>query len=46
MDTMNQVFDAVVRDDASYSQHNEPTASFLNRVAGAYWDDGRKLRTR
>jgi len=43
MDTMNQVFDAVVRDDASYSQHNEPTASFLNRVAGAYWDDVRDL---
>lgn len=39
----NQVFSDRERTDASPSGHNEPTAAFLDRVAGGYWDQVREL---
>ena len=37
------VFDDLLRTDASISKRNETTFSFLNRAAGDYWDQVRKL---
>lgn len=43
MPTQPAVYDAYLRVDDSPSQHNEPMALFLNRVAGEYWDQVREL---
>ena len=37
------VFDDFLRTDGSAAKHVEPTAVFLNRVAGDYWDQVREL---
>jgi hypothetical protein len=37
------VFDDFVRHDDTVAHHVEPTAVFLNRVAGDYWDQIREL---
>ena len=39
----NLVFADRVRTDASPAGHSEPTARFLGRVAGDYWDQVRDL---
>lgn len=43
MHTQPNVFDDFVRRDDSVAHHTEPTALFLNRVAGGYWDQVREL---
>jgi hypothetical protein len=39
----DSVFDKVTRIDASPAKHSESTLTFLNRVAGDYWDQIRDL---
>lgn len=43
MRTQPTVFDDFHRTDDSVARHVEPTAVFLNRVAGDYWDQIREL---